>query len=221
MRFFVCQTKRRAETARQLHLYIQILLEIMLQICRHSYTDTTFIHTYKYYIHTHASTDCSNCNCTELQLLLFTITRITFSLGRVHAVFAYLCPPSQPLRHPLFVLYTCLIIPPRSHLQLQLKRFDRFDWLIDWRIEAKLIKCQTMSLSVRDQSSPLPLLYFKLFIASFSWCVFLLTVGRAACLRGGTDFSHIVCPFSATLSLFFLRLSFASPLSRAGKANLG
>lgn len=93
----------------------------------------------------------------KLQLLLFTITRIAFSLGKVHAVLLISVAPSlSSFLLPLLIVYTCLIIPPRTRLQLQLKRFERFDWLIDWRIEAKLIKCQTMSLSVRDLFPPPP-----------------------------------------------------------------
>lgn len=47
------------------------------------------------------------------QLLLFTITRIAFSLGKVHAVLLiFALPLSSLLLLPLFVLYTCLIIPP-------------------------------------------------------------------------------------------------------------
>lgn len=65
----------------------------------------------------------------KLQLLLFTITRIAFSLGKVHAVLLISVAPSLSslLLLPLLIVYTCLIIPPRTRLQLQLKRFERFD----------------------------------------------------------------------------------------------
>lgn len=80
LRFFVCQTKRRAATARQLHSKIQILLHIY--VAKHVDTAT----------HTHASTDCSNCNCKASAAFVYNYKNCLQPWQSARRV-AYLCCP--------------------------------------------------------------------------------------------------------------------------------